>query len=245
MNMVGRCHENGWGVPVDLSRRRELSSFGRGGHDWGRRISATCCLTAAGRARPVPGSALVSAGGIPGPRTSDESGRPGLEEGWGCGRSAEDAATGTTSRRGPATFAASTTTRCCSPSADSPRRRRIVPETGGWRQRADAPGHHFGACERGSPALHRVRARVLHSRRAAERIGTVRACAKKEQPDSGSSRTKSAKTPLSHRQGVLDRRWRDSRDRKVWTLESIGFCRRIHPDRSAPIASQYSVGEPS
>src|SRR5215469_8971801 len=37
MNMVGRCHENGWGVPVDLERAAasELASADCG-HDWGQ-----------------------------------------------------------------------------------------------------------------------------------------------------------------------------------------------------------------
>jgi len=36
MNMAGRCHENGWGVPVDLERAADwFHRSAQAGHDWG------------------------------------------------------------------------------------------------------------------------------------------------------------------------------------------------------------------
>src|SRR5579862_7107904 len=37
MNMLGRCHENGWGTPVDLElAAASYHASARGGHSWGQ-----------------------------------------------------------------------------------------------------------------------------------------------------------------------------------------------------------------
>ena len=77
MNMVGRCHENGWGVSVDLERAAELSRLGRPRRTTGASTTRQSAVRwPRRRARPAPRAALVSARRVPGTRTRDEHRRP-------------------------------------------------------------------------------------------------------------------------------------------------------------------------
>ena len=93
-NMVGRCHENGWGVAVDLARAAaSYHASARGRHDWGQYNY---------------GNLLFDGRGVPRDRrqalrwylraSSQGHGRAMnllarcLEEGWGCRRAIREAA---------------------------------------------------------------------------------------------------------------------------------------------------------
>lgn len=93
MNMVGRCHENGWGVPVDL--RRAAASYrasGESGHDWGQYNFGNLLFDGRGvapdRAQALRWYLLAAAQGHG--RAMNIVARC-LEEGWGCRPSVDDA----------------------------------------------------------------------------------------------------------------------------------------------------------
>ena len=94
MNMVGRCHENGWGVPVDLERAAaRYSASAESGHDWGQYNFANLLFDGRG-VGPDLSQALrwyLRAACQGHARAMNLLARC-LEEGWGCRRSLEDAA---------------------------------------------------------------------------------------------------------------------------------------------------------
>jgi uncharacterized protein len=94
MNMVGRCHENGWGVPTDLERAAaSYRSSAAGGHDWGQYNFGNMLFDGRGVAQDRPAAlrwylrAACEGHG----RAMNMVGRA-LEEGWGCRRSLAAAA---------------------------------------------------------------------------------------------------------------------------------------------------------
>ena len=238
--MVGRCFENGWGAPVIRSCRREYRASAAGGHDWGEYNFGNMLFDGRGVAcdrRP----ALVSACGFPGPRACDESARPLSRGGLGLrperrGRRVLVLPVGAARIfRGQFNYAAVLAQHGHAAAAAI---WYLKAAAGG--DRADAPGHHFGACERSSSrAAPGPRARPRALGRVAERIGTVTARAEKrnnlgQRDPPGPNREK---LPCRLARGSCTVRWRDSRDQKPWALESIGFVRRIHLHRSARILS--------
>lgn len=94
MNMVGRCHENGWGVRVDLERAAaRYRASAEGGHDWGQYNLGNLLFDGRGTA-PDPPQALrwyLRAASQGHGRAMNVVARC-LEEGWGCRRSLDDAA---------------------------------------------------------------------------------------------------------------------------------------------------------
>lgn len=94
MNMVGRCHENGWGVPVDLERAAaSYLASAEGGHDWGQYNFGNLLFDGRGVApdRPQALRWYLRAASQGHGRAMNIVARC-LEEGWGCRRSLEDAA---------------------------------------------------------------------------------------------------------------------------------------------------------
>jgi hypothetical protein len=94
MNMVGRCQENGWGVPLDLERAAvSYRASAEGGHDWGQYNLGNLLFD--GRAvacdRPQALRWFLQAAAQEHGRAMNMVARC-MEEGWGCTRSAEDAA---------------------------------------------------------------------------------------------------------------------------------------------------------
>lgn len=93
MNMVGRCHENGWGVPVDLERAAaSYRASAEGGDDWGQYNFGNLLFDGRGIAADRPQALrwfLLAASHGHG-RAMNLVARC-LEEGWGCRRSIEDA----------------------------------------------------------------------------------------------------------------------------------------------------------
>jgi hypothetical protein len=93
MNMVGRCHEHGWGTPLDLlgAAARYRASAERH-HDWGQYNLGNLLFDGRGVARD-PGQALtwyLRASRRGHARAMNLLGRC-LEQGWGCARSPGDA----------------------------------------------------------------------------------------------------------------------------------------------------------
>lgn len=92
--MVGRCHENGWGVPVDLGRAAaSYRASAEGGHDWGQYNFGNLLFDGRGVAtdqRQALRWYLRAASRGHG-RAMNIVARC-LEEGWGCHRSHDDAA---------------------------------------------------------------------------------------------------------------------------------------------------------
>ena len=93
MNMVGRCHENGWGVPVDLGRAASsYRASAECGHDWGQYNLGNLLFDGRGVPPDRPQALhwfLLAASQGHG-RAMNLVARC-LEEGWGCRRSIEDA----------------------------------------------------------------------------------------------------------------------------------------------------------
>jgi len=94
MNMMGRCHENGWGVPVDLERAAaSYRASAEGGRDWGQYNLGNLLFDGRGVA-PDRLQALrwyLRAASQGHGRAMNIVARC-LEEGWGCRRRREDAA---------------------------------------------------------------------------------------------------------------------------------------------------------
>ena len=86
MNMVGRCHENGWGVPVNLERAAaSYRASADRGHDWGQYNFANLLFDGRGVAPDRPQALrwyLLAASQGHG-RAMNMVARC-LEEGWGC-----------------------------------------------------------------------------------------------------------------------------------------------------------------
>lgn len=94
LNMVGRCYELGWGVPVDLGQAAaSYRASAAGGHDWGQYNLGNLLFDGRGvprdPARALRWYLLAAAQGHA--RAMNLLARC-LEEGWGCERSAEEAA---------------------------------------------------------------------------------------------------------------------------------------------------------
>lgn len=94
MNMAGRCHENGWGAPVELERAAaRYRASAEGGHDWGQYNFGNLLFDGRGVA-PDRSEALrwfLRAAAQGHGRAMNILARC-LEEGWGCSRSHDDAA---------------------------------------------------------------------------------------------------------------------------------------------------------
>lgn len=91
--MVGRCHENGWGVPVDLERAAAgYRTSAAAGHDWGQYNLGNMLFDGRGVApdRPQALRWYLRAAAQGHGRAMNMVGRS-LEEGWGCIRSLEEA----------------------------------------------------------------------------------------------------------------------------------------------------------
>jgi len=91
LNMVGRCHENGWGVPVDSGRAAaSYRASADGGHDWGQYNFGNLLFDGRGvpmdRQQALRWYLLAASQGHG--RAMNLVGRC-LEEGWGCRRSPE------------------------------------------------------------------------------------------------------------------------------------------------------------
>ncbi|HEY1892816.1 MAG TPA: tetratricopeptide repeat protein [Steroidobacteraceae bacterium] len=94
MNMVGRCHENAWGVPLDLERAAaSYRASAAGGHDWGRYNYGSLLFDGRGVVPDLPQALrwFLQAAAQGHGRAMNMVARC-MEEGWGCSRSAEDAA---------------------------------------------------------------------------------------------------------------------------------------------------------
>lgn len=93
-NMVGRCHENGWGVPVDLARAAaSYHASARGRHDWGQYNYGNLLFDGSGvpRDRPQALRWYLRASSQGHGRAMNLLARC-LEEGWGCRRDLREAA---------------------------------------------------------------------------------------------------------------------------------------------------------
>ncbi len=94
LNMAGRCHENGWGVPVNLHRAAvSCRASAEGGHDWGQYNYGNLLFDGRG-VSPDRSEALrwfLAAACQGHGRAMSLAGRC-LEEGWGCRRDLEEAA---------------------------------------------------------------------------------------------------------------------------------------------------------
>jgi hypothetical protein len=94
MNMVGRCHENGWGAPVDLERAAaSYRAAAEGGRDWGQYNFGNLLFDGRGIApdRPQALRWYLRAASQRHGRAMNIVARC-LEEGWGCRRCLDDAA---------------------------------------------------------------------------------------------------------------------------------------------------------
>ena len=94
MNMVGRCHENGWGAPLDLKRAAtSYRASAEGGHDWGQYNFGNLLFDGRGVAPDLPQALrwFLQAAAQGHGRAMNMVARC-MEEGWGCSRSPEDAA---------------------------------------------------------------------------------------------------------------------------------------------------------
>lgn len=93
-NMVGRCHENGWGVPVNLERAAaSYHASARGRHDWGQYNYGNLLFDGRGVPPDRPQALrwfLLAASQGHG-RAMNLLARC-LEEGWGCRRDIGEAA---------------------------------------------------------------------------------------------------------------------------------------------------------
>lgn len=93
LNMVGRCHENGWGVSPDLERAAvSYRASAAGGHDWGQYNFGNMLFDGRGvpRDRRQALRWYLSAASQGHARAMNLVGRC-LEEGWGCRQSPEEA----------------------------------------------------------------------------------------------------------------------------------------------------------
>jgi hypothetical protein len=94
MNMVGRCRENGWGVPVDLERAAaSYLASAEADHDWGQYNFGNLLFDGRGVAPDLPQALrwYLRAASQGHGRAMNMVARC-LEAGWGCQRSVEDAA---------------------------------------------------------------------------------------------------------------------------------------------------------
>jgi len=94
MNMVGRCHELGWGVPINLSQAAVYyRSSADIGYDWGQYNFANLLFDGRGVIRDLRHAFIwFLRAAIQGHSRAMNLLARCLEEGWGCARSAEQAA---------------------------------------------------------------------------------------------------------------------------------------------------------